>query len=63
MLIEWFVALIFVMQPQMPPKLVAPAADKADCFTQVKKLGFENKDFLADNKAILVCLHVENEPV
>ena len=55
---EWFIALIFLNQPQIPPRMIEPAVEREQCLKRVGELSKQNELDLSRNKAELVCLKV-----
>lgn len=56
---EYILAILFLLIPEKPPQLVAPAPDQISCFKMAGKLAMEHKDELSAKAAIPVCLKIE----
>lgn len=56
---EYILAILFLLSPERPPQLVAPAPDQITCFKMAGKLAVEHKDTLVAQAAAPVCLKIE----
>lgn len=64
MLYEYIFALVFLLNPNRPPQLIAPAADKVNCMKMLGQFAVEYKEMLNDERskaqgAVPACLKIE----
>lgn len=56
---QYILAIFFLLNPDQPPQLLAPAADKAACFKMAGEFAVKFKTELEADKAAPICLKIE----